>query len=40
MYATGKGSKILNTGRIELSGTKRNIVVQIDIKLPKFERVR
>ncbi|ALF21213.1 autotransporter domain-containing protein [Fusobacterium animalis] len=25
MYATGKGSKILNTGRIELSGTKRNI---------------
>ena len=25
MYATGSGSKILNTGRIELSGTKRNI---------------
>ena len=25
MYATGKGSRIYNNGRIELSGTKRNI---------------
>ena len=25
MYATGRGSKILNAGRIELSGAKRNI---------------
>ena len=25
MYATGKGSRIYNNGRIELSGSKRNI---------------